>query len=160
MASTVFLLSLPLPALKPDPPQITETSQTHIHPLSHTQAEAHTLSCSHTHIPELVCEILRLIEKEECDLVTPCHGEGCYKCVCVCVCLMLGSKWLYVHFPLACYSQKCPLSFFSPFQFCCNGLNTAACSVDTHLHTCPHTNTHTRAHSLTQMHIYKHTTMS
>lgn len=82
------------------------------------QAKTHK-SHNHIHTPEPACEILRLIEEEECDLLTPGCGDGCYKSVCVCwyVCLMHGIEWLYVHSLLALYSQKCLLSFFSPIHF-------------------------------------------
>ena len=65
-------------SLKHPKDTFTHTS-THTHKQAGKQAETHK-----THIPELVCEILRLIEEEECDLVTPGCGEGYYKCVYVC----------------------------------------------------------------------------
>lgn len=139
MASDLCFLELffPLPASRITHKSIkysilksTDTAPPPLHPLSP--------------LPKVVCEILRLIEEKECDPVAPSCREGCYKCVCVC--LIVGSKWLYVHLQLACDSQKCLLSFFSPIQFSSNGFNTDAC---------------TRSllslfHTLTHMHIHKH----
>lgn len=81
-----FPLTSPLLALEPGPPT-NHRNIPNTHPPTQADRQKHTLQRSHTHIPELVCEILRLIEEEECDPVTPGCGEGC-----VCVCLILGSK--------------------------------------------------------------------
>ena len=145
MWAPLFSFISALLALKPDPPQITRNipnthTHTHIHP--HTQRHAGT----NTHIPEPVCEILRLIEEEECDLVTPGCGEGCYKCVCVCVCVSVSVCVFDVREQVIVCTLSIGLLFpevSSPiFQFSSNGLNRAACSVDAHTHTHRHIHKH------------------
>lgn len=87
-------------------------------PNTHTHSDRHI----HGHTPTSPNQCVKSsgwLRRRNVTPWPPGCGEGCYKCVCVCVCvsvcLMFGSKWLYVHFPLARSSQKCPLSFFSRF---------------------------------------------